>query len=85
MENNKLPDDLLKDVEEIKAALSTAGRFRLLDSINTLCNMAESRIVIEADLDESKEAMTPLGGTIVEIQTVIVNIGQDGCDTKMGA
>ena len=82
---NKLPDDLQKDINEIKSIISEAGRFRLLDSMNTLCKLAESRITIEEELDESKEAMTPLGGTIVEIQTVIVNIGQNESDTKMGA
>lgn len=84
MGNNKLPDDLLIGINEIKSVITESGRYRLLDVMNTLCGLAESRITISEEYDESKEAMTPLGGTIVEIQTVIVNVGQNENNKELG-
>lgn len=72
-----LSKDILLEVNEIKSIITETGRVKLLDTLNTLCGLAESRVVIDEELDESRDAMTPLGGTIIEVHNVVIYAGNE--------
>ena len=85
MGDNILDEKLYIEINELKQFLYENAHIKQIDTINELLKIAESKTVIDEALDESKEAMNPLGGIIIEIQNCYINYGKSDTETTLGA
>lgn len=75
----ELNEELKRDIAQIKEIIVSTGRYKLVDSLNQVIELATSKQFIEETLDESNDALQPLGGVIIE-NVNIYNYGKDGME-----